>query len=249
MRHRAAIVGMIIMFCACSLPARPVSEDAFRIVILNGGWDSLQLGYTSEKALSILSAQDATNAFFTISLTELESCDWDRQTYTLTGDATRQLVAALENKGIVDEKARGLLELEKSLGWGNPLESALYTRAFIVQLEGKTRYGGIFLNAISQMAIDYPVIRVSLVEGKAVLAILPVHIAFVTEDPVDDKSEMRDLSITPEAREDVASLDMKDGFMTDWITASATNSRTITQRELVRDLRIKEILLAAGKLK
>lgn len=224
------------------------NNDSFRIILFKDDWFSRKLGYESTKALTILKTLDTTNNLFVISLNEIERYNWDKQTITLTEDATSALAQSLEGAGELTEGAEKLKSLKKSLGWGNPLQSALYTRIFLVELNGKFLYGGIFLDAVSQMAINYPVARIMLDDGKAVIALIPIHIPFVNEDPVDGTGNIRGLDITDEARGDIESLNQKDSFADNWIRGVATSPAAVEHRRMLRNPKIKEILKASGKI-
>lgn len=225
-----------------------MQNDNFRIIIFNDDWQSLGLGYESGHALSTIKALDTAKALFTLNLDGIESYDWDKQKITLTEDATNAFAQSLERAGRLTEGAEKLISLKKSMGWGNPLQSALYTRVFLVELNGEVVYGGIFLDATSQMPINYPVARVMLDDGKAVIALLPIHIPFVNEDPVDDKGAIRSLEVTDEAKGDIEALNKKDSFATNWIRGVATSPSAVENRKMQRDTSIKKVLEASGKI-
>ena len=221
-------------------------DERFQLIILSGSWSTLGLGYHWETAMPILMNADPRPNLFVAGLREIEHYDWDRHVITLTADATEALGRAMGH-AVHEKGAAALMSLTESLGWGNALERALYTHGFVVKANGATVYGGIFLNAVSQMAIDYPVLRVTVADGKAAFAVLPVHVPFVMADPASSfgKSE---LSIAAEAREDVRQLDERDGFMTSWIMGIATSPTARRFQQLIRDARIETALRAAGKL-
>ncbi len=224
------------------------TSSDFRIIILDGDWQSLNLGYESGNAVSTLKTLDTSKALFTLNLDAIESYDWDKQKITLTQDATNALAQSLEKAGRLTDGVEKLKSLKNSMGWGNPLQSALYTRVFLIELNEDILYCGIFLDATSQMPINYPVARVMLDGGKAVIALLPIHIPFVNEDPVDGSGNIRGLVVTDEARADIADLNRKDSFADKWICNLATSPGAVEHRKLQRDPRIKRILEASGKI-
>ncbi|MCI0399334.1 MAG: hypothetical protein L0332_25565 [Chloroflexi bacterium] len=218
--------------------------NKFQLVILKQSWQELKLGYSYESAWPALTAVDRANSLFTIGLAEMESYHWSQQTITLTQEATNGLIDALAQAGQLKEDAAALKALEASLGWGNPVERALYTRGFVATLNGEPLYGGIFLNAVSQMAIDYPVIRVELAQGRAVLHLLPIHVPFFTTDPLAGESTPAEEIVAPEARGDWIQFPdaMKSAFL-----ETAGSQKAEAFRALIRDVRIQEIVEQAGK--
>lgn len=237
-----------LLICAAllTLPSKTQAQadtmPQFQLIILNEDWHDLQLRYEYNTAYPNLTAADKSNPLFTIGLDEIESYDWTWQAITLTPDATSRLIEVLP---ISDkEGVRSLIELKESLGWGNPLENALYIHPFVVMVNNEMLYGGIFLDPISQMAIDYPVIRISLVNGQAVLYLLPVHIPFVNYDPFAGAVAM-DNAINQAVEGDWSQFsdDAKSAFMGFGSTPTA-----ILFRGLIRNTQIKDALLAADKL-
>lgn len=222
----------------------------FRIIILQDDWQSLNLGYESGNAVSTLKTLDTSKAkvLFTINPDAIESYDWDKQKITLTQDATNAFVQNLEKAGRLTDGVEKLKSLKNGMGWGNPLQSALYTHVFLIELNGEVLYGGIFLDATSQMAINYPVARVLLDDGKAVIALLPIHIPFINEDPVDGSGNIRGFVVTDEARADIADLNRNDSFVDKWICNLATSPGAVEHRKLQRDSRIKKVLEVSGKI-
>jgi hypothetical protein len=114
-----------------------------------------------------------------------------------------------------------------------------------VKVNGEFRYGGIFLDAISQMGINYPVIRVTITNGKATLALLPIHIPFVMVDPIDSDDNVRDAPIANETRSDIQQLDI----FSDVLIKFARRDTATEFRGLIHDDDIKQILESAKILK
>jgi hypothetical protein len=247
--YLAFLSGLLALSTTCPSRRVPVQDnDSFRLIILNDDWMSENLGYEADHALSTIKALDISNTLFTISLKEIKHYDWDRQQITLTEDASLSLAQSLEKAGRLTDGAEKLKSLKNSMGWGNPLQSALYTRIFLILLNQEIIYGGIFLDATSQMAINYPVARVLLDDGKAVISLLPIHIPFVNEDPVDAEGNMRRLAVTDEAKADIEALNSNDSFIDKWIGGLATNPVAQEHRKLLNNAKIKEVLKASGKL-
>ncbi len=216
----------------------------FQLIILNEDWHDLQLRYEYNTAYPNLTAADKSNPLFTIGLAEIESYDWTWQAITLTPDATTRLIDALPLSD--KDGVRSLIALKESLGWGNPLENALYIHPFVVMVNDEMLYGGIFLDPMSQMAIDFPVIRISLVNGQAVLYLLPVHIPFVNYDP---------FAFAGTTNVDSAINEVVEGdwsqFSDEFKSAAMSSGKTPTAvlfRGLIRNTQIKDLMITADKL-
>lgn len=241
-------ITMIIPFAFTTSAAEPQNSETsrFQLVILKQNTFSLSLGYDSGEALSRLLAVDLEDNLFCIGLNEIESYDWISQSISLAYQATEDLSQALSlipepDKGITD-----LNEMKRNLGWGSQFERKLYVQAFIVVIDSLPTYGGIFLDAMSQMAIRFPVIRVRIVDGKAVFNTLPVHIPFLTYDAFPFDKARNDWAIAPEGEGDWASLseEIKEIIIKTGATTQAQELRKIIQNPAVRDIMEK-----AGKLK
>lgn len=238
----ALLICATLLTLLSSTQAQADNPPQFQIIILNQDWNDLQLGYKYITAYPNLNAADKSNPRFVIRLEEIESYDWTWQAITLTPDATTRLIDVLPLSD--KEGVRSLIELKESLGWGNPLENALYIHSFVVMVNDEMLYGGIFLDPMSQMAIDFPVIRISLVNGQAVLYLLPVHIPFVNYDPFAGAASV-DNAINQVVEGDWSQFsdDIKSAFMSFGKTPTA-----ILFRGLIRNSHIKDALLAADKL-
>ncbi|HRQ38515.1 MAG TPA: hypothetical protein PLD25_11445 [Chloroflexota bacterium] len=93
------------------------------------------------------------------------------------------------------------------------------------------------------MAFDFPVARITISDGKVVIALLPIHIPFVMIDPLDGSGNLREPVIADEAKHDVQQLD----FFSDWSTELATSATSKKFRAIIRDEKIRLIFAAAGK--
>lgn len=234
----------IIVFAGC-IPSNsaetpsPTALPKYELFILK---KSMVGCYKYEDFLSGIKKTDEKDISFTIAPSSIETYDWDTQTIILTEKGTNDLIASLPEDKELSDLALALKKMEKSLGWGNPVEQALYSRAFLVKINGELLYGGMFLNAVSQMAIDYPVIRVEIIKSRVAFHILPIHIPFVMIDPVDEKGNIRKVPITQEAKEDVQNLDKNDKFFTKWMTDLATSQNAVKFRKIIRDERIRKTI-------
>lgn len=233
-----------------ALPAPPpASDDDYQFVVLRQNWIDLELGYTAAEALPRLKAAGAGGSLLVLNVATIDQYAWGQQTITLTKAGTQALVHAVAGEGTGRAPFKALTELKQSLGWGNALERALYIKGFVVNVRSEALYAGIFLDAPSQMAIDFPVARVSIRKGQAGISLLPVHIPFVTVDPVAEAGTVNELSIVQEAQEDARALDQKDKGFSHWLGQLATTETAKTFRQLMRDGRIRHIFERAGKLR
>lgn len=167
-RIRAVVLLLAVILLAASPATRAGSAEGslshFSIRILTKNWFDLGLGYKYESAWPRLQ-QARGAALATVGERDVESYDWARQTLTLTPTASErlraELAAAMPSRPADPSRA------------GDALPGELYLKGFVVEVDDQPIYGGIFLQAISQMAIDYPVIRA---EQDAVTRVV-LHIA------------------------------------------------------------------------
>lgn len=232
----AAVAGSIYSASAGSSP------KPFQLRVLAGGFDTLKLGYAREQAFAQLRAAKPEDARVVLGEDDIERYDWATQRIRLTADASKRLVAALP-RGRADGAA-ALMDLEKRLGWGNPVERGLYNQAFVVCLGDEWLYGGIFLDPPSQMAIGYPVIRCAVEQGRVVLSVLPVHLPFFATDPVADDGAPAQSAVT---REHGPVREVPSAMM-DHFAQQARAEPVCALRALVRDARVREVFARAGKL-
>jgi hypothetical protein len=163
MRHRseliAALAALLIMVgvgaCAQTPAAPAPAGAAFSIIVPEGSWDSLQLGYDLQPAYAKLRGLANGKRAATIGEADIESYHWSRQTLTLTASASTRLLKELASP--VSPAA----------------EFAFDHRAFVVALGTDFVYGGVFLRAISPMGVEYPVIAADSVNGRVVLTVRP----------------------------------------------------------------------------
>ncbi len=236
------ILALGFSLAACGSQPRLVHKrhpaSSFKVIILRETWLNLRLGYEGDFAQATLRSADISNPVLVLGEDQIEKYDWDLQTITLSKGATDDLGSALAKiDAIGPDEIEKLKDLKENLGWGNPIERALYIHPFIVQVDHRFKYGGIFLDAISQMGIDFPVARVTVSDGKAIIALLPTHIPFVMIDPIDGNGNLRKSDIAEEAEDDVQQLD----FFGEWSAGIATSETSISFRAIIRDEAIKLI--------
>lgn len=213
----------------------------FQLLILQGDWSSLGLGYDYAQAWPRLVAA-RKEPLFALTVDDIDVYDWNTQRIRLTAAATDRLLRCLETAPGAVEWTKAVNAMRASLGWGGACERALYTRGFIVTVDDQPRYGGIFLDASSAMAIAYPVVRAGLAsDGRAVFSILPVHMPFMTSDPSGaDANEL----VMPQAAADWRQLaeEMKRSL------AEGGDDRAMALRGVIRAADIRAVLAEKGKL-
>lgn len=238
----------------------PSAGRGYSLCVFGGNWFDLGLGYEGKPALERLWKHDTKEAIACFGSESIESFEWGTQRLTLTRKATGRLVHAIhrydsevKRTGAAAQFAAGeqkLKNLIDSLDWSSDIEMDLRLRAFQVRVDGKPIYGGIFLDPTSQMAISFPVARVDAVKDcRTAFNFLPVHLPFLTEDPIGESGKVRNLDVTPEAQEDTKALDEDDNFFTGWVTDMALTPDAAEMRKLVRDPSIRRSLEKAGRLR
>jgi hypothetical protein len=161
----AALLIMVAVGACAQTPAAPApAGGAFAIILPEGSWDSLQLGYSLEPAYAKLRGLAGGKRAATISEADIETYHWSRQTLTLTASASTRLLKDLASP--VSPAA----------------EFAFDHRVFIVTLGTEFVYGGVFLRPISPMGIAYAVIAADDTSGRIVLTIRPRQ-GFLNGDP------------------------------------------------------------------
>lgn len=245
-----ALLLSLLLACALNQPAHPPApaEDVWQLIIFRQGWNELQLGYAAAPAQTTLFALDTQAALFVVSLSEIAAYDWERQTLVLTSTASTALAQTLADDGGARADVEVLTDFYESLGWGSAVSRSLYTRAFIVMVEGEPVYGGIFLDAVSQMAINYPVARVSNEGDQLVLALLPIHIPFAETDPVGSSGELGMVDVPEVAAADIARLEQNDNFFSTWMQEVALSENAVQFRQMIRTETIRASLDESGKL-
>jgi hypothetical protein len=158
----------LLLATAPPAPARPAEH--FTLRVLAHDWFQLGLGYDYKQAWQILQ-QQSPGTLAAIAEGDVESFDWPCQTLTLTPAASERLRNTLSQP---PRLKRG----EKPLGAvaGIDLEHSLYLKGFLLELDGRPLYGGVFLDALSVMMIEYPVIRTDeLANGRLAFHIAPMQ--------------------------------------------------------------------------
>jgi len=184
------------------------AEPRFRISVLKPGWHELGTGYEWEDIGPRL-RQAVGEVLWTVDERDVAAYDWRAQRIVLRPEAAQSLLAALHRLPELPERLQKLQAL-----WSTgDLCRALCHRGFLVSLDGKPLYGGIFAQKISQAAIEFPVLYAAVdEERRIVLRLDPVHFPFgslwddgtgdALESPVDP--DVRELhEIVPHARDEM----------------------------------------------
>lgn len=136
---------LLLMDVSFAAPER----ERFVLHILPGTFHSLSLGYDAERSWSILKNIDLSSGAFRITVSDIESYDSNRQIFVLSKKISERLLQDLEIK-------KGRLLQDKILKDPQfPPIHLLNLEAFVISLDEKQVFGGIFINPFSAMAIDY----------------------------------------------------------------------------------------------
>ena len=152
------------------------------------------------QVFAYLAAARAAKPRFVATGRSIERWEWDAQAITLTIQATLDLTASLPTDHELDASVRDMMRMHAKLGWGCEIGLRLHTRGFLVSLAGDPIYGGVCLEAVSERAAEFPVLRSSIDEGRAVFHVLPVQVPFLRLDP--GTREITKDMVVPEARQD-----------------------------------------------
>jgi hypothetical protein len=248
-KHKIILVCLIVLtlpaLASTVSAASAPSSDRFQLVILKQDWYDLKLGYNYTEALPVLRSANAADRLFVIRTNDIESYRWTGQSIALTAEGTARLIQILPRVEDLKGPIRAMHKVKMEHGWGNPIETALHLKGFLAMADDRVIYGGIFLEPMSQMAIAYPVIRPGMVDGKAMLHLMPVQIPFVAYDPVSNEGAAWDRAIAPEGARDWVQFpeEMKSRFV-----SFGTRQEAIEFRQIIRNLNVREIMQQAGKL-
>ncbi len=151
----SALAGAVATTSAASsaeTAAQP-ERHSWELRLLAGDWYSLQPGQEEATAWPVLQKAAARKPLLVLRPEDVESYVWSVQRITLREGATRRLLAAQPKTGFEQ--------------WWIP------HYPFAVMVDGEFLYAGVFDGPMSQMTMDFPVIHAELVDGRAVLHLLP----------------------------------------------------------------------------
>jgi hypothetical protein len=160
---------LVVSLLAAFLPAvvarsgevrapREGSGRSWELVLLDGDLDSLKLGYEAATAWPRLRAAARRKPLAVFQAADVETYLWATQQVKLRPEATRRLLAATGEKDLTN--------------WW------ISAQAFAVRVDGEFLYGGVFSSPLSQRSLKFPVIYGEIVDGRAVLHLLPMQMSF-----------------------------------------------------------------------
>jgi hypothetical protein len=215
-------------------PPPPPPAQHFTLRVLEQDWFVLGLGYdTNNKAWKVMEHLPSTDLAH-LGEDDIESYDFSCQTITLSPTATQKLRETLSTP---PRLKRG--DPQRMPVTGLSLEPELYLKVFVVELDGHYLYAGVFLDPVSQMGIDFPVIRIDDSSGARVV----FHLA-----PVQGWS----LFVDPQGANDPAIEEIRSALGTPWEDRMKDPKyRTLVNGiwAKLNDPRIEQIFTRTGALK
>ncbi len=168
-------ISMYIL-ASCSVGEnRPVVDEntPFAIVVMGEGdiGEVQKYGYTQNTSWPVLLQEYAVADHAVVfSQDDVEEYLWSKQEITLTVEATDRF---LDTIGCSSTDIMG-----------NPV--CALDRSFLVVVDGKPLYGGLFMNMRSELAIEFPVIYGEIRGANVVLSVRPFHGAHLRSRNLDD---------------------------------------------------------------
>lgn len=176
MRTGTLVAVSLALAAVMASPAWPAEPEAprFRLDILMADWRDLGQAQDWESAWPRL--QEASgNVFFTIGERDVAAYDWQAQRIVLRPEASQRLLAAAQKLPDMPER---LVKLRALWSTGD-LQDIVLPRGFVVSLDGRPLYGGIFLSKASNLSMPYPVIHSAMDDSRRiVLRFSPVQHSF-----------------------------------------------------------------------
>jgi hypothetical protein len=199
---------------------------SFRLVILRQDWSDLALGYTLDTATAKLGAADRSDPLISIDSSDIDTYDWNGQNIVLTPAASTKFRALAAGSKPAD------------------FDRALGMHGFVAVFDEAPVYGGLVLGPMSQMPVHYPVLRVEMLGGRALLHVLPTQIPMAQTDVPAERSrwaaamssEAADWSRLPDKTQES-------------ILSAAFTPAANAVRRLIRNESARLFLDAEGKLK
>lgn len=135
------------------------SASAFKLIILDDDWDHLLYRtYSLKDSWAVLQKVDLAHSPLTVSGADIATYAWSSQEMTLTEEASKKLAAVFAGPAFPDSVSH---------------------RCFVVTLDGRRLYGGIFLEPWSAMGIGFPVVYVVANGSQFALLVRPYHASLV----------------------------------------------------------------------
>jgi hypothetical protein len=162
---------------AVANPAGGAGREAaprFRLDILTADWQDLGRAQDWETAWPRLQ-EAAAGVFFSVDERDVATYDWPAQRIVLRPEAGARLLAAAQK---LPERSERLYRL-RALWSTDDLREIVNPRGFVVSLDGRPLYGGIFLDKHSNLSMEYPVLHSAVDEHRrVVLRFSPVQWPF-----------------------------------------------------------------------
>ena len=154
-------------------PAEPAPQR-FRLDILTADWRDLESVQEWEGAWPRLK-DAAGNVFFSIGERDVAAYDWEAQRIVLRPEVSPRLLAAAQKLPDMPERLYKL----RALWSTDDLTDIVLPRGFVVSLDGRQLYGGIFLSKASNLSMPFPVIHSAMDDSRRiVLRFSPVQFTF-----------------------------------------------------------------------
>lgn len=146
----------------------------FRLEILMADWQDLEHAQDWESAWPRLE-KAAGKDLLSLDERDVAAYDWPAQRIVLRPEASLRLLAAAQKLPDMPErlyKLRALWSTDDLIDIVNP-------RGFVVSLDGRPLYGGIFLSKTSNLSMRYPVIHAAMDDSRRiVLRFSPIQFSF-----------------------------------------------------------------------
>ena len=238
----SAIASLIALTgaMAADIESSAPPKQGVEIAVLNASLDDPGWPVDFDKVLPRLSDARTAGARITFTESDIDEWNWNVQAITLSRTATQRLLASLPAESELADSVRQMKRGHERLNWGNQIGLSLHTRGFLVTLQGEPVFGGVFLEAVSERRVNIPVIRTTLVDGRVVLHVLPVHLPFLMVDPGSPDHDVTIDQVAPEAR--------RDWQMAKIMLRRAYGTEAVRIRAIVRNSRLHETLQRTGKL-
>ena len=177
-RIRAVIAVIAVVGLALASPVWPAGHGEapprFRLDILMADWQDLERAQDWESAwLRLMKAAD--RVLLSIGERDVAAYDWQAQRIVLRPEVSLRLLEAAQKLPDMPERLYKL----RALWSTDDLVDIVNPRGFVVSLDGRPLYGGIFLSKSSNLAMGYPVLHVAMDDSRRiVLRFSPVQFTF-----------------------------------------------------------------------
>lgn len=240
MASAAALLIALTGSMAADIESVAPPNQGVEIAVLNASLGDPGWPTDFDKVLPRLSEARSAGARVTFTQSDIDEWNWNAQAITLSRSATQRLFASLPAESELTGSVRQMKKGHERLNWGNQIGLSLHTRAFLVSVQDEPVYGGVFLEAVSERRVNIPVLRTTLVDGRVVLHVLPVHLPFLMVDPGSPDHDVTIDEVAPEARRDLqlAKIMLRRSYGTE----------AVRLRAIVRNSGLYETLQRSGKL-